>query len=347
MKKILLVTVLAMALVFAFAGSAMARPNGNIYIQWDATGANAAMPTPHAGYTTATEKCAVCHSVHYAATSGVTWPDTAGAGANAWTAGTEETQMLLRSSVANACNYCHITTSIGGVQLYGGDATNYTTESNFAHNTHAPCSGCHAVHGANTFQGPNTSKILRVLTASRPIQPEVISGALGNPLITPVYASEAAAVADTPALGKYYQQIAFCTQCHAEYTDASEATITGGPGYYDGAGYIPGTEYKGHPMKAAEVGGFTAAGDTISVQAAWVDAGTCRSCHDAGGTDLAPGVTTNSFPHYTAGYNVFSYTGAYEGVQDAADLTKDYATDGNCLKCHVNAAQDAGINITF
>lgn len=346
MKKTLIVMALAVALVFAFASAAMARPNGNIYIQWDAAGANAAVPTPHAGYTTATEKCNVCHSVHYAATSSFTWPDTAGAGANTWTTDAAETQMLLRSSVANACNYCHITTGVGGKQLYGGIVSNYTVSSAFAHNgPSAACSGCHAVHGANTFQGPNLDKILRV-RADRPIQPEVIGAAGGNPAIAAVYTDAADAVADTSALGKYYQQIAFCTQCHAEYTDASESTITGGPGYYDNGAYIAGSEYKGHPIKDAEAV-FVANGDNFAGQAAFVNADTCRMCHDAGNVNEAPGVSFNSFPHYTQGYFVFSYTGAQAGVQDAADDTKNYATDGNCLKCHVNSDGTAGVNITY
>ncbi|KAF0208450.1 MAG: hypothetical protein FD171_933 [Actinobacteria bacterium] len=343
MKKTFIVVALAVALALSFAGVAMARPNGNIYIEWSATGANAAVPTPHAGYTTGTSKCAVCHSVHYAATSAFTWPDTAGTGANAWTSGSEPTEMLLRSSVGNACNYCHIQTAVGGVQLYGGIAANYTVSNSFAHNSSsASCAGCHAVHGAGTFQGGNVTKILRV-RADRPIQPEVIGAAGGNAAITAVFAGQAAAVSSA---NKYLQQVAFCSQCHAEYTDASESTITGGPGYYDGSGYIAGSEYKGHPMKLAEVGGFSAAGDSISVQAAWVDSDTCRKCHDAGGVDQT-GVTFDSFPHYTNGYYRFQKSGAYATASAVASSTSATAVDGLCLKCHINSAQDAGINITY
>ena len=343
MKKTLVVMILATALVFAFAAVAQARPNGNIYIKWSAAAPNDTVPTPHAGYTTATEKCNVCHSVHYAATSGFTWPDTAGAGANAWTADTAETQMLLRSSVANACNYCHITTSVGGVQLYGGAVSNYTVGSTFAHNgPSAACSGCHAVHGAGTFQGANLSKILRV-RSDRPIQPEVIGAAGGNTAIAALFAGQAAAVASGD---KYVQQVAFCTQCHAEYTDASESTITGGPGYYNNGAYIAGSEFKGHPQKTADAV-FVAAGDTIGMQAAFAGSETCRSCHDAGNVNET-GVTFNSFPHYTAGAFVFSNTSARAGAAfDATDTAKDYATDGNCLKCHVNNAGTAGVGITF
>lgn len=346
MKKTLIVLALAAALVLMFASVAMARPNGNIYISWDSTGANAAVPTPHAGYTSATEKCNVCHSVHYAATSNFTWPDTAGGGANSWTSDDTDTEMLLRSSVANACNYCHIETSIGGVQLYGGIVTNYTVGSTFAHNgPSAACSGCHAVHGANTFQGPNVTKILRV-RADRPIQGEVLATAVDrNPAIASLYIDTNDAKFDIAGLGKYGQQIAFCTQCHAEYTDASESTITGGPGYYDNGSYIAGSEYKGHPLKNFDAN-FSAKGANFTGQAAWVTAETCRNCHDAGNVDEA-GVTFNSFPHYTDGYFVFSTYGDFQGVNNGPDNARRAASDGNCLKCHINAAQDAGVGITF
>lgn len=345
MKKTLVIMAIAVALIFAFAATAMARPNGNIYISWDPTsGGNAAsVASPHTDYQTATEKCAVCHSVHYAATAGVVWADLSGGGTNAWTAdaASAETEMLLRSNVAGACNYCHITTSIGGVQLYGGVVANYTTSSGFNHyGGPAACSGCHAVHGANTFQGANTSKVLRV-RSDRPIQPEVIGAAGGNPAIAAVFADQATAVASG---NKYLQQIAFCTQCHAEYTDASEATITGGPGYYDGGGYT-GTEYKGHPLKAADTV-FAAQGANTNVQVAYADSTTCRTCHDAGNVNES-GVTSNSFPHFTNGYYVFSTWGDSVGDVTAADVTREYATDGNCLKCHVNAAGTSGVNITY
>jgi len=89
MKKSLFVLVLATALVFAFSGVAFAKyagyaynnpiiPAGSTeattnpapgYLSWD--GAMAINPTqtgsPHGGYTANTVKCAVCHSVHRAA----------------------------------------------------------------------------------------------------------------------------------------------------------------------------------------------------------------------------------------------------------------------------------------
>jgi hypothetical protein len=85
--------------------------------------------------------------------------------------------MLLQSTVANACDYCHIITSSGGVQLYGGKTAYRTGEWNegFAHGN--ACTACHAVHGVannygdpaqygqyGTFQGPLRPKILKLRT---------------------------------------------------------------------------------------------------------------------------------------------------------------------------------------
>jgi len=350
MKRILLVAVLAIALVLTFAATASARPNPNIYIEWDDTTVNGAAG-PHAGYVTASEKCNVCHAVHYAATAdfdSTTEPTNASYQGTWSTVGVAETEMLLRSSVADSCNYCHIDTAVGGVQIWGGDSDNYAAgdpSGAFSH-SHASCVDCHAVHGANTFKGGNEAKILRV-RADRPIQAQVLAST--SPVeddIVPLFADVPAAVASGD---KYLQQVAFCTQCHKEYTDSSETTITGA--YY----YSAGTqEYKGHPM-VSTIDAFSAQGDTTPLtQVAWINSQTCRQCHDAGGVDQT-GISFNSFPHYTRGYFRFQTSLANAGATDAnastnaGDATNhtDYATDGNCLKCHVNAAADAGVGINY
>lgn len=331
MKKFLVVSALALVLVLAFASVAVARPNGNIYIPWTAS-----IGTPHSGYTTTTTKCAVCHSVHYAATAGSTWTDPA----NTWTAANENTEMLLRSSVANACNYCHITTSIGGVQLYGGLVAAYNTPTPYAHN-YAQCTECHAVHGANTYAGANTAKILRQMPAGRAIQVEVLTATLPTTsTITPLYATAAAAYADG---NKYNQQVAFCSSCHKEYTTSSDATIQAFI-YNDPNGDM----YKGHAMTTslnatigAPLGNTLAAGTQI----AWAGSNTCRQCHDAGGVDQT-GVSFNSFPHYTQGYYRFMVSGASLGAADAASNTIG-TSDGLCLKCHRSAGAAAGIGLTY
>lgn len=331
MKKTLFVAILAVALVMCFASLAVARPGGQIYKPWTTS-----IGTPHSGYTSATTKCAVCHSVHYAAVSGATWTQTG----NTWTASNDNTEMLLRSNVANSCNYCHIDTNIGSIRLYGGAPVYYNTSSNAAHNF-AGCSECHSVHGAQTYQGANTAKILRQLPDGNPIQPEVISAA--SPGITPLYASAAAAYADTD---KYNQQVAFCSSCHREYTTASDATITSGAYYGD-----PQAEpYKGHAMtnNLTVTNGTAPLGNTLvtGTQIAWEGSSQCRSCHDAGNVDETGVVTFNNFPHYTQGYYRFMVSaGSSSDATEAADAAP-VARDGQCVKCH-KADATTGVGQTY
>jgi len=206
MKRVLLVSVLVVALTFAFAASAFADHSPTFFVEWDAdatftgyggtTFGNAGTGGPHSNYLEGTEKCAVCHSVHRSPVGpGIKW-DTNPTDPSAKTAvaggqynrqefetvGSAPAQMLLQTTVANSCDYCHITTSLGGKQLYAGK-TQYRTEgtglagaewdAGFAH--HNGCTGCHTVHGVGsnygnaalygtygTFQGPIASKVLKV-----------------------------------------------------------------------------------------------------------------------------------------------------------------------------------------
>ncbi len=165
MRKTSIVLVLAAVMIFAFAAAAFADHAPNFYINWSGAPANANQAGgPHQAYTQTSQKCAVCHAVHRAPVSGMGW--TGDAKDAAFIADqANDPQMLLRSNVANACTYCHIQTSTGGVRLYNGNALNYSGATNpwsaagFAHNY--SCSGCHAVHGAKTFKGAIAPKILR------------------------------------------------------------------------------------------------------------------------------------------------------------------------------------------
>jgi len=373
MKKTLVIVALATLMVFAFSGVAMAKITNN-YHEWDAAGgfggANATVPTPHKGYTEATVKCNVCHAVHNAPIAGTSWT-----GTGSWAVTDSDTEMLLRSTVANACNYCHIETSIGGTQLYGADATLYARTGNpwedFNHGgPSASCTGCHAVHGANTYGGSTTlaNKILKQGT----IQDEVISeGADVDPLNVRLFPSAGDAYAGTNVRTdvagdvRNAQLTAFCSQCHANYSYASEQTVNVDGDYvYGDATYVypagSSWRYKTHPLKAAATGGvgdrFEASGATITsdTPVAFATAATCRDCHDAGNVDEGAVVTYNSFPHYTRGSFNFMTAGAYMGdLQDHGDPTNPtdppymYQVDGHCLKCHVNGTSTAGINITY
>jgi len=360
MKKSLMIVALAMVLVFAFSGIASAKIT-NGYITWATASANldGTAATPHSGYTVNTEKCAVCHSVHNAAVAGTAWT-----GTDPWTARTgEETQMLLRSSVANACIYCHITTNIGGTQLYNANEVLWTNpasistfEENVAHNRNsANCVNCHAVHGANTFQGLAASKILKVPADTTKIQDEVLGASADITLVGGLYPNLATAVADT-TVGKDYQVTVFCTQCHQNFSRSSETTLNADGDYVYGDGtYVDGDatanlQYKSHPMKAAggEATAFAAAGATYTTGAvAWKASTTCRSCHDAGLTDEGVVVTANNFPHYTAG--AFNFVNvAANAAATAAPSGHDNGSDGMCLKCHVqDGVGTAGVGDTF
>jgi hypothetical protein len=366
MKRTLFVVAIATVLVFAFSGVAMAKIT-NGYVSWDDAVLNldGTDATPHIGYTVNTEKCMVCHSVHNAAVSGTAWT-----GTNPWTARDEETEMLLRSNVANACVYCHISTDVGGVQLYEGNETLWTDPAslstlaeNAAHNrTSANCVNCHAVHGANTYQGAVASKILKFEPAK--IQDEILGytdvdaatvyvSADGDGATTGLYASALDAQADTGALGKDYQVSVFCTQCHQNYSYASEDVInTDGDYVYGDSTYVDGDatankQYKTHPMKAASTT-FTASGDNFGGQAAFVASTTCRSCHDAGETDQSAGVTSSNFPHYTAGaFSFVNVAADYQSYSTAAASGLDHGSDGMCLKCHASSNAGEGVGDAF
>lgn len=318
MKKTVLVIALATVMVLAFASTAFAT-GGYDYIPWSAAAPNNVNPTPHMGYTTTTQKCAVCHSVHNAAVSGTTY------NATLVPLYTGDTELLLRSSAADACTFCHITDGVSSAEVYGGVAANYTVDSEFAHNqAHAPCVDCHSVHGAGTYAtGSIATKILK--TGEEQGYESVDPADLAVPYLgTSLNHDEAVT--------------AFCTNCHKYYSDASETTVTF-TGWNGDTNAVAVQTRKHHPLKDAE-GTFVAQGATYGGRVAWVNAPYCRSCHDAGdpGTD---------FPHYTAGAARFLLS-ASSSTAAAAGAASSHE-DGACLKCHVNDGIPAngGVNSTF
>lgn len=367
-RKTTIVVAAVAVMVLAFAASAYAI--GPVYITWNAGGNNTGTGGPHQNYQLTTEKCAVCHSVHAAAPSnaaaGQFGPDPTGAA---------ETQLLLRSSVADACTYCHITSNVAGLQIYNAVASNYQVDDVYGHNgsTSAECADCHAVHGADTFKGYIAGKILKangnlVSNVSGGVQTE--AAATLNAIVAPatVFTASGAANGDI-------QVTAFCTRCHKTFSDASETTITasGYFRYWNGSTNFGSVSYKNHPLKAAEAT-FVANGANYSGRVAWADAQTCRSCHAAGDTRVSTsyggsgGVVAWSFPHWTNGNAMFLVSGW--GVNDAnigilddhnsatgkpagSHSVADGAEDGVCLRCHTNGSTGApndataGVNVTF
>jgi hypothetical protein len=284
MKKSLLAAALVCVMVFSFAATAMAdhSPVYNFDFQagngvvtgakflevfpasWGASFAidngswALGTATPHSGYSQSTAKCEVCHAVHRAPTLGTeafgtldaTTPGIGNTGtsssrytAAAWTA-EASTQMLLRSSAARACIYCHVTETPSG-KMYGGDTTlaivgdtDFGWGTFYAHTT--GCTGCHAVHGANTFKsadGTVNSLILKYQgvknlgTIALKVQPEVYGsdGVANKPAnYGSLYTSQAnmkAGILSAAAAGvspKAAAITAQCTICHAQYATGEE-----------------------------------------------------------------------------------------------------------------------------
>jgi hypothetical protein len=282
MKKSFLVIALVCVMVFSFAATAMADHSPVFYFdfqQGSAVTSNTAFQavfptawnvniaidngsfalgtaTPHSGYSQSTAKCEVCHAPHRAPTLGTgtfaTSDLVVGGGtsssrysASAWTA-EASTQMLLKSSAARACIYCHVTETPSN-KMYGGDTTLAIVGDTaagwgqfYAHTT--GCTGCHAVHGANTFKSADGTVDPFILkyqgvknlgTIALKIQPEVygFDGVANKPanygsLYTSL-ANAKAGVLSAAALAanvtpKAAAITAQCTICHANYAVGEE-----------------------------------------------------------------------------------------------------------------------------
>lgn len=315
MKKTLFVVVVALA-VMAIASSAYAYG----YENWNAGLQGTALSTPHKDYRLNTVKCAVCHAAHQADPNG---------------------ELLLRSTIANACTYCHIDSAVGGKRIYNADPDNYTIESNYAHNSTAwgfSCSSCHSVHGASTYNFSNTdglgtwqasvnSKILRMYPAG---DADAAWDGLGDAAAPAGYGRDDAATRDMAVTG-------FCTQCHSTMfaTDSQTAkNFAHAP--------VPGNGMT-HPMvrddSLTTFSPALQAGSTVAFngQVAFANSEACRSCHDAGLVDQAAGTIADSFPHYTPGAEFFLMGASNVSGSDKADVA-DSDLDGVCLKCHRDQA---------
>lgn len=325
MKKSIIL-VLGVVVVLAFASAAYAS-TFSTYAAWSSAAPNDAPPTPHKGYATNTNKCAVCHAVHKASDTG---------------------QVLLRSTVADSCIYCHVNTVTGAgiltFWIYNGTAAAYTADTAYpsfgggvAHNN--GCSDCHSVHGARTIGGSRTAKILKDWGYSQ----------FDRVYSTFALAKWGSAANISAELSQNTQVTAWCTGCHPYFVEAYESTITYYANSVGGTARISGSTYnsmKSHIMTGL-AGGYTNPAATLAAgtDVAWAPSIYCRSCHDAGTTDDGPGTIQRSFPHYTPNYYRFMSIGATTGASPAQNNIG--TVDGLCLKCHVNGAGDTGIGITF
>jgi predicted CXXCH cytochrome family protein len=351
--RVLFALLFALGLVFGAASAAYASTEST-YAAWVSSIENSAPPTPHKGYTTTSTKCAVCHAVHKAPSDG---------------------ELLLRSTVGQACVYCHIDTAVGGVQIYDGRSELYEHENKKNHSLEAgaPCTGCHSVHGANTYGGAITVKILKRLT----IQPSFLALFQGSGTPNADILYEAVGNADGhmfPAApyawedwnhADQVQQTAFCTGCHPYYTrqDGTDP-IT-----------VDSVTYASHPMKRrynfatyaadgqliAETFDFEAAGSTLphGTRVAGMSTVGCYRCHGENrDVNLGSGVHASSFPHYTATQERFLVSGnevgySYSGYDADGHMlwipTPDSRQDGTCFYCHLwdDGPGVEGVGVTY
>ena len=321
MKKTALVLIAAAILVFAFTANAMAGTSSGT-IDWNTAKTlpvNQDPTTPHKGYAQTTTKCLVCHAVHKANPGG---------------------QVLLGDTVANACNYCHVSTSAISIKVvYGGDHSDLGVNDTDKGHEMVSCTGCHAVHGANTVnQEKLSSKILKADPAAAQAGPgtdwDLTNG------------SELGALS------------AYCTQCHPYYVGTYADTDTDGDvndkmwaSTYGAVNFGESTPettddyvYNSHimtaPLKDLTVYQPDNGAIQVGGQVAWAGTPYCTSCHDAG---RGTGLSTDSFPHQTLGARFMKSAGF---VGDTATNAASPSEDGVCLKCHRDAA-DSGVGFDF
>lgn len=294
----------AAVVALAMAVPAFATVGDTGYMTWDSMG-GANGTSPHGGFTTTTNKCAVCHSVHNADGSG---------------------ELLLRGSVANSCNYCHVGGLGGYSQVYGGVVTNYLgTDLGNAHNSWVvgstnygvSCTDCHQVHGADNVMTANPYLTSKILVGSK-----TYSGTNYDPMALAPLSTDSS---DT-ALTKW------CTACHKSSSGV-------GYNYYNGPD-LSGTfgsysNARSHVMTDG-IESYTFP-DGSTGRVAWAGSAQCSSCHSSG-------YRTSAWPHYTPGQRFLVSAGS------AASATPDPATDasddGVCLRCHRNGT-GSGVGISW
>ena len=307
MKRATLIAVLALTILFAMSASAFAYVNtpgtadpdgASNFLEWGDVSANPANSngTPHVGFSTTSQKCAVCHSVHNADASGDTQ------------------NILLRSTRAGACVYCHVTGSVSSNKPYGSELTSYTVDVVFNHSddpgpgvlsTYAGCTSCHSVHGANTYTDSDVATaILRDTSGADTDVPAGYATGTKPEVLT-----------------------AFCSQCHPYYASYDTSTTEGN--------HIMTTTISNYnnPDADSSISG-------VNEAVAAVGSGTCQACHDATGA-----TSGDSFPHYMPDNARFLAAAPFAGggIADVADPS----IDGACIKCHLWTGGTEGVGEDF
>jgi hypothetical protein len=293
--------------------------------------------TPHSDYSSTSDKCEVCHAVHGAGPSGEILLG----------AGSPPTGF----TVANACNYCHITTTTSVQRPYGDNTFNYTLDTRWNHSgvgydsignpaakaslpastVVATCARCHATHGANTL--PSTAF---PTTTIAKINPSSVAGA------------------DAGGATAEEQRRSYCANCHRR--DHFSTTYNGAaPANYFGYSHVmnsnAGQDY-GNP--AASFSGIVA----------WTNSVSCEYCHTVNFSSPTtwPARERNSFPHFVGGATAdVGTTGSvdvnavgyfqllninYYGRNDGT-ITSTAKKDVICLSCHRQTPTGPGVGYTY
>lgn len=309
MKKLTLLLVVAALATVGIVSVAYASTTSD-YAAWSTAYPNngTVLQTPHKDFRTTTVKCAVCHAVHKASATG---------------------EVLLRSTVANSCLFCHVdATAVGNIRLYGGVAANYNgSDLPVAHGGTgaSECVDCHTIHGANSIGGDVSAKILKAGSYQATASAHYLDTAPRNEQVT-----------------------LFCTRCHPYFTDEYDTQTTGD--IFTTAG-----KFSSHVMTDADAAYNPGAHVSYNGQVTNVDSKYCRDCHDAGNVDEsatnfgATLLSTDNFPHYTANASRFLMGGAYSGdtTADVGSALSSASVDGVCLKCHSWNAGANGVGDTF
>jgi predicted CXXCH cytochrome family protein len=284
-----IVSGLSLVVLFVFLASSVAYASTSSGYIANPVGSN-----PHGGYVVASKKCAVCHAVHKANAAG--------------------SEILLRSSRADACTYCHIDPGVSSKIVYGGVSTNYSgTDNPYGHNyslaTPVTCTLCHQVHAAESQMTSNTILTNYILVRARTAADDPPGAGYDQDSDWDTEGAPLAGDSKDVAISKW------CTRCHT---------------------YWPGTApdpIDSHVLKAAD-GTHSFSGSQY-----------CVSCHNS--NTVGGVVTTGSaFPHFTDGVRFLTQAGGDVGGSVGAVPATDSQHDGVCLRCHRDGLGQ-GVGDTF
>lgn len=310
MKKLAFLMVLVVILVGMMTSAAFA-------VRYDST-YSAFAGSPHGQYSTATTKCSACHAVHNP--GGLETATAAQRADQAYRAANlGGSQVLLRSSVANACLYCHVSGNFAIKTVYAETAANYNGGNvTNAHNTNGGamsdtgvnCTDCHQVHGAATMMASYNVGTSSVDDGY--LYKKILKDQPAYDTDTVAWAANGAGAVNGANMSKW------CSGCHVYYSTAHNSDT--------------------HIMGAANVNYSNGAATNFTGQAAFTKSTFCRDCHANGVVDqLAAANGANNFPHFVSGYRFLN-----QGNNNAASAAATSANDGARPTRHATPAAGAG-----